>query len=115
MKKTTNYQFEATRNKDGEYVCETYTEMQPEENGETKSTAYSSHQSYQTSREDKSNQNHQSTNYDSADEIFNQTYMNNIYSGNANYIDNMRQEFEQMRRSMLNQMENFTFIQNIGK
>jgi len=50
-----------------------------------------------------------------ADDVFTHSYHSNFNQGNNDYINNMRQQFSQMRQSMLDQMESFTYVKNIKK
>ena len=117
MSNSTNYLFEAKQNANGDYVCETFTESYHESAEQTTTAQKNSdvdggvdigNSGYQAS-DNRANYG----GFGATEDLFSRSYQNNIYSNNADYIDNMRQQFEQMRRSMLDQMESFTLIRNI--
>lgn len=103
MKKSTVYEYEASQNSDGEYVCDTYSEIKSEQSNESSGSS----QQWQSAQQP----------FDSsmADDLFRQSYSSNFLSGKMEYVDQMRRQFDQMRESMLSQMESYTYVKNIRK
>lgn len=178
MEKSTVYEFEAKRNSDGEFVCESFSPVNTDDKEQQQQQQQYSHDAEQSNHQQSHQQAHQqqyeqeqaqpagfaqmqhqqyrdqdlrqqhymSQDYqpdyiqrehrqpenlqqsqtvndpqvvfgsDAADQIFRQSYQSNFTSGhgaNVDYVDQMRQQFDQMRQSMLTQMESFTYVKNI--
>ncbi len=112
MSKSTAYEFEAKPNSKGEFICESYSTVNRETAG-----ASSGSSGFNDSEYTHQQKQYQHSYFDprKADDVFRQSYQSNFLSGNVEYVDNMRQQFDQMRQSMLDQMESFTFIKNVKK
>lgn len=110
MKKSTIYEYEASRNSNGEYTCDAYSEIELEQNGH-------SGEQFDSSRywQSKAQSHHQPYDSSMADELFRQSYSSNFLSGKIEYVDQMRRQFDHMRQTMLDQMESYTFVKNIRK
>ncbi len=110
MTKQSVCEFEASRDLNGQYICHSYREVDPNiidpPKNESSTKQSASFQSAFTG---------QKNNFSETDDVFAQSYQSNFTQGNNNYINNMRQQFSQMRQSMLDQMESFTYVQNIKK
>ena len=105
MKKSTVYEYQASRNSDGEYICDGYSEIEMEQSEHRSEHSHSQHwQSH-----------HQPYDTSMADELFRQSYTSNFLSGKMEYVDQMRRQFDHMRQNMLDQMESYTFVKNIRK
>ena len=112
MSKSTTYEFEAKPNSEGEFICESYSTVNPQPTGQAfGSSGTNGHE------QEYDQQHYQYSHFDSrkADDVFKQSYQNNFVTSNVEYVDNMRQQFDQMRQSMLDQMESFTSIKNIKR
>ena len=106
-------EFEASCDPYGQYVCHSYREVDPVKDDYSEHNASdTASQKYGHFQQDNYEQNRGSKN---ADDIFAQSYQSNFTQGNDDYINNMREQFSQMRQSMLDQMETFTYVQNIKK
>ncbi|MFT4926462.1 MAG: hypothetical protein ACI8WB_002560 [Phenylobacterium sp.] len=128
MTKSTVFEFEATANAQGKYTCHAFTEMASTEHSNPKKSYQSAQQDAEEQAEQQAEsvifedylhrkQNAPQSPYHSimTDQIFQQSYHNNFASGQADYVSQMRNQFEQMRQDMLDQMESFTHIKNSGK
>lgn len=116
MNKSTAYEYEANRNSDGEFICDSYTEIKADTNKQ-QSTQQSTQQQQPPHQpnEQPYNQNQNQSYSTMADEIFRQSYSSNFLAEQVDYVETMRSQFDHMRQSMLDQMESFTFIRNIKK
>ena len=124
MKKSTVYEYEASQNSDGEYICNAFNEIETLQEEHANDQSYSS-QFWRSSEQSMGQANGQSSEqsrayyrpYDSgmADELFRQSYTSNFLSGKMEYVEKMRRQFDHMRQSMLDQMESYTFVKNIRK
>ncbi|WP_299011363.1 hypothetical protein [uncultured Shewanella sp.] len=108
MTRRVNYEFEATKNSHGEFICDLVSEIPSnpyfdEDLHEEHSFRFQPGSHYQA--------------FDAAqaDRVFKQSYQRNFVAGHQDYIDNMRKQFDAMRQAMLEQMESFTFVKNISK
>lgn len=110
MSKSKYLEFEATPNADGEFICNSYTVIEQSQSSEQSSTGQDTNYQQQNTEHNFFHQKNQQGNT-----VFEQSYKNNFTSANNEYVDKMRKEFEQMRQSMLNQMESFTYVKNIKR
>jgi len=113
MPKQRVYEFEASRDASGQYVCHSCREI-PVNDAGCSAGDYSQSSAKQSSSF-QSDFTEQENNFSGADNAFKQSYQSNFTQGNNDYINNMRQQFSQMRQSMLDQMESFTYVQNVKK
>lgn len=106
MTNRVNYEFEAIKNHEGQFVCG------------TASAIPSTHQaSNEFEQQGRSHFKHEYQPFDAAqaDAVFQQSYQRNFVGGHHEYVENMRSQFDLMRQSMLDQMESFTFVKNMSK
>ncbi|MFT5759503.1 MAG: hypothetical protein ACI9LM_004270 [Alteromonadaceae bacterium] len=110
MTKQRVYEFETSRDANGQYVCHSYREVEAAEKSNSEKSS-----SAQPSSSFHAGFTAQDHIFSGADDAFAQSYQSNFTQGNDDYINNMRQQFSQMRQSMLDKMEKFTYVQNIKK
>ncbi|WP_298769890.1 hypothetical protein [uncultured Shewanella sp.] len=108
MTRRVNYEFEATKNSHGEFICDLVSEIQAEPYFDAE---------YRDDHRPhfQKGSYYQAFDAAQADRVFKQSYQRNFVEGHHDYIHNMRQQFDAMRQAMLDQMESFTFVKNMSK
>jgi len=113
MAKYKSLEFEASCDDNGEFVCHSYREINRKEDAASQENTFKpTEQQPDLFQPFFTDSAHYSQ---TADDVFTHSYHSNFNQGNNDYINNMRQQFSQMRQSMLDQMESFTYVKNIKK